>query len=109
MYDCPNYLATRSLYVRLNVVNTYGPSMKQNGSLRESNPPVDTLSLSLFTSFTESYWEVDSPPVFSFDVVYQTVFINLRTLQLSMDYLDGFPKAAPSPTHYAVVVTPPTL
>ena len=70
---------------------------------------MDTLYLSLFPYFTEISWEATSHIVFSFDVVYQIVFNVLGTPQLSMASLDGFPKAAPSPTHAAEVVTPPTL
>ena len=47
----PPSLAPISLLVRLDMVNTDGPYIKHNGSLWGINPPLDTLSLSLFLSF----------------------------------------------------------
>ena len=70
---------------------------------------MDTIYLPVFTYFTESYWEADSPLVFRFEVVYQILFNVLGTPQLSMAYTYGFPKAAPSLTNTEEVVTPPTL
>ena len=70
---------------------------------------MDTLSLYPFTSFSESSWEARAPPVFSLDVVYKIVFKILGNLNLSMAYMDCFPKAAPGPTHDGAVVTSPTL
>ena len=65
--------------------------------------------LSPFTYFTESSWEVAAPPVFSLDFVSQIVLNALGIPQLAMASVDGFPKASPSLTHSAVLVTPSTL
>ena len=68
---------------------------------------MDTLSLYLFTSLTESSEEEASYLIVSFDVVSWIVFNILGNMQLSIDSIDGLQKAAPRPTHAAVVVTPP--
>ena len=70
---------------------------------------METLSLSLFTSFEEITLGATYPLVLGFDVVSQTVLNVLRTLQLSMDSIYRFPKADPSLTHTAELVTIPTL
>ena len=70
---------------------------------------MEKLSLSLFLSLAESSWEVTFNLVFSFDVVSQIGFNDIRTPQLSMASIDVFPKESPSPTHATAVVTPSTL
>ena len=68
-----------------------------------------TLSLYLFTSFTESSWEAADLPIFSLYVMYQIVFNVLRTPHLSMTSVYGLPKVAPNPAHDSALVTPFTL
>ena len=70
---------------------------------------MDTLSFYIFSYFTESFLKGASPPLFIFDVAYQTVFNIFGTPQLSVASIYGFPNAAPILTHSAVVVTHPTL
>ena len=66
---------------------------------------MDMISWSLLLYFTESSWEAFPSIVFSFEVMYQILFNVLGNPQLSMPFIDGFPKDTPIPTHNIAVVT----
>ena len=109
LYVFPKSFVTSFFLVRLDMVNTEGPYIGNNGYLCGSNPPAKTISLSPLLSFGNSSLEASTPPVFNLDIYYQCVFNALVNLQLSMVSVDWFPMPTPNPIQYSVVVTPPTL